>query len=55
MSKMSKSCNYIYENIQKISGYGFLDHPEWENEVEKFSMHLKEIIEQSEKENKEEF
>lgn len=51
MSRMSKSCNYIYENIQKISGYGFLVHPEWEDEIELFSMRLKEMIKQSEKED----
>jgi hypothetical protein len=51
MSRMSKSCNYIEKNIQKISGYGFLSHPEWEDEVEMFANKLEEMIEQSVKED----
>lgn len=51
MSRMSKACNYIEKNIQEISGFGFLVHPEWENEVEAFAKRLEEMIEQADKES----
>ena len=41
---MSKSCNYIQENIQNVSGYGFLCHPGWEDEVEKWANRLASMI-----------
>lgn len=54
MSRMSRSCNYIEQNIQKVSGYGFLVHPKWETEVEMFANRLKEMISQAEKEEDDE-
>ena len=48
MSRMSKACNYIEKNIQIISGYGFLFHPEWEEEVEEFSKKLENMMEEAE-------
>ena len=50
MSRMSKACNYIEKNIQEISGFGFLVHPEWENEVEQFAKRLEEMIKQVDEE-----
>lgn len=44
MSRMSKSCNYIKDNIHEISGLGGLCHPDWEDEVERFASRLKEMI-----------
>ena len=51
MSRMSKSCNYIEKNIQEISGFGFLVHPDWEDEVEAFAKRLEEMINQADKES----
>lgn len=50
MSRMSCACNYIEKNIQEISGFGFLVHPEWEDEVEEFAKRLKDMIKQADKE-----
>lgn len=50
MSRMSKSCNYIQKNIQNVSGYGFLCHPEWEDEIENWAKRLAEMIDISIKE-----